>query len=193
MSLDFLSTLLCEIEAVINSRPITFVSDEVGEVEPLTPAHFIIGERLITPSAFQSPEELSVLLQLDRMFEHRMKILGDFWARWSKEYLLSLQCYRSQTSGDKIQVGDVVLIAEDSVRRHLWPVGIVQEALNGRDVLVRSVKVRSNGKVFRRPIKKLYRLEAGDNSNMVTADQPREQNITTRSGRRVIPPSRPDL
>ncbi|KFD45783.1 hypothetical protein M513_11898 [Trichuris suis] len=39
------TTLLCETEARINARPLTFVSDGVNDVEPLTPFHFLTGRR----------------------------------------------------------------------------------------------------------------------------------------------------
>ncbi|GFR13362.1 integrase catalytic domain-containing protein [Trichonephila clavata] len=41
-----LETVLCEIEAVLNSRPITYIdSDSTGNF-PLTPSHFLLGRRL---------------------------------------------------------------------------------------------------------------------------------------------------
>ena len=40
---DELVTTLCEVEACINSRPLTFVSDVTSDEYPLTPSHFLIG------------------------------------------------------------------------------------------------------------------------------------------------------
>ncbi|GFR23291.1 DUF5641 domain-containing protein [Trichonephila clavata] len=36
------------IEAVINSRPLTYVYNDVNEPDPLTPSHFTVGSRLTT-------------------------------------------------------------------------------------------------------------------------------------------------
>ena len=36
-----LSTLLCEIEKAVNSRPLTYVSDNADELSPLAPADFV--------------------------------------------------------------------------------------------------------------------------------------------------------
>ena len=36
------STLLCRIEACLNSRPLCPPSDDVSDLQPLTPAHFLI-------------------------------------------------------------------------------------------------------------------------------------------------------
>ena len=46
LSFDELTTILVEVEAVLNSRPLTYVySDDVEE--PLTSSHLVIGRRLL--------------------------------------------------------------------------------------------------------------------------------------------------
>lgn len=47
MSHDELSTLIIEIEAVLNSRPLTYISTE-DTTEPLTPSHLMTDRRLLT-------------------------------------------------------------------------------------------------------------------------------------------------
>ena len=46
LSLDKLATTLTEVEAVLNSRPLTYLSTDDLE-EPLTPSHFLVGRRLL--------------------------------------------------------------------------------------------------------------------------------------------------
>ena len=64
-----------------------------------------------------------------------------------------------------MQIGDLVLIAEDNVLRNRWPMGRVMEVFCGEDGGVRSVKIRSKIKskikssVFHRPVTKLCLLE----------------------------------
>ena len=41
---DVLQTVLAEVEFVINSRPLTYVSADVKDAEPLTPNHFLVGQ-----------------------------------------------------------------------------------------------------------------------------------------------------
>lgn len=41
-----LQTLVVEIEATLNDRPITYVSSDIGDKEPLTPSHLLYGRRI---------------------------------------------------------------------------------------------------------------------------------------------------
>ena len=43
-----LATVLTRIEAVINSRPLTTVSDGVRDLMPITPAHLALGRSLLS-------------------------------------------------------------------------------------------------------------------------------------------------
>ena len=45
LSFDELGTILTEVEGTLNSRPITYVYDEV-DAHPLTPSHLVYGRRL---------------------------------------------------------------------------------------------------------------------------------------------------
>lgn len=49
-SLNFeeLTTVLTEVEAVLNSRPLSYVYTDALKPQPLTPAHFLVGKRITT-------------------------------------------------------------------------------------------------------------------------------------------------
>ena len=43
-----LNTILIEVEAVFNSRPLTYRYVDINDASPLTPSHFLCGHRLLT-------------------------------------------------------------------------------------------------------------------------------------------------
>jgi hypothetical protein len=98
------------------------------------------------------------------MYRERWKFVqylaNTFWKRWLKEYLPELQ-KRSKWLNKQVnvKVGDVVLLVEENTPRFLWPLGLVVEVKQGRDGLVRTVKVKTRSTVLVRPISKLVMLE----------------------------------
>ena len=157
-----LETSLTEIEACVNSRPLTFVGDDSDSLTPLTPSHFLIGRS----AGFQSvmtdknqPQSLSPsnCREIFEVMQQRMKL---FWSRWSKEYLRSLP---PTVPNSKVQcnlkLGSVILMKEDNTPKIKWPLGRVIELHPGRDELVRSVTLKTAKGVVKRSIQCLRDLE----------------------------------
>ena len=93
---DELNTVLVEVEAVVNSRPLTYVSLDDFE-ELLTLSHLLIGRRLLS-----LPDDLGCLDDGDEEFtvdgdtlqrraRHLNSVVNHLWKRWAKEYLLELR------------------------------------------------------------------------------------------------------
>ena len=60
VNLSILQTITAEIEAHLNNRPLTYVSSEIDDPEPLTPAHLLYGRHIITlPHAQFEDEEIN--------------------------------------------------------------------------------------------------------------------------------------
>ena len=153
---EALRTLLCEVEAVLNSRPLTYVSPDHRDPEPLSPNHLLlIGGSVPVPlGVFRSDD-----LYSKRRWRQVQYLADVFWSRWSKEYLPLLQRRQRCLHPDRsFAVGDVVLIYDESLPRCKWPLGRVTDVRTGSDGLVRSVKVRARGTELCRPITKLVRL-----------------------------------
>lgn len=153
-----LFTLMCEVKAIVNDRPITKISGGARDLEPLKP----------------NAVPLRIFSKHDCYNKRRwrqIQYLADvFWRRWVREYLPSLQerqkWYKKQRN---FAVDDIVLVHDDKKPRNSWPLGRILEVFaNSRDGLVRSVKLRTSTSELVRPINKIVLLELADvpsNSN----------------------------
>lgn len=125
LEVDQLITNLTEIEAVLNSRPLTHVYQEPGEPGPLCPSYFLTGKRLTSLPGL-SRHEISHLddSNFRRLWSDRQKVLDNFWRRWTKEYLTELRVVNnSKCGGKQVEEGDVVLLRESMQPRQLWKMG----------------------------------------------------------------------
>jgi len=158
---DELETVLIEIEATVNSRPLTFDYDDHEEEQPLTPAHFLTGGRLTQLPDFTNDGAKEDTLS--RMWKRRNQLMKSFESRWIREYLQDLRSFhevRTVMSGPRFVKGDIVLIAEDKVPRQRWQMARILETRAGRDNKIRSCLVKkSNGFEVLRPVQLLYPLE----------------------------------
>jgi len=123
-----ISTTLIEIEAVLNSRPLTYVYDEMEE--PLTP-HLIISRRILSmPSRSTSNEVGPNEVTLTRRATFLQRILDHFRNRWLSEHLTELREHHRHSkranSLREVQVGDIVCLHEHKIPRQLWRLGKVE-------------------------------------------------------------------
>ena len=171
LSYDEMSTLLTEVEAVINARPLTYVYDDQESVShPLTPSDLIYGRRISTSPNSQYYETVSTFNSLTRRLKHHRHLLGQITRRWRSEYLTSLREQAAKGSNArgvnaKLKVGDIVILKNDSVTRAFWKLGKVEELLPGRDGVVRAAVITvsrgtsSSNQRLRRPIQHLIPIE----------------------------------
>ena len=162
-----LQTILTEIEATLNSRPLTYPYTDINDGPPLTPSHFLCGHRLLTlPDTEEDsnyiPQESAK--DLTRRAKYHQKIMQAFWKQWQREYLTGLREQHSSQknkniSGERVARGKVVLI-HDETPQNQWKLGVIIQLHQGKDELVRSVTLRTaKGNLISRPIEKLYPLE----------------------------------
>ena len=129
-----LETCLHEVEATVNSRPLTFVGDTVESEEPLTPGHFFIGKNFAERSVpVEDPQNVNRRALSDRE-RLRQKQLDRFWTVWSNDYLRNLPpaVVKFQRRG-QLTEGSIVLIREENLPRMRWPIGVVVKLHPGRD------------------------------------------------------------
>ncbi|XP_076549276.1 uncharacterized protein LOC143308232 [Osmia lignaria lignaria] len=155
LTFEEFATVLVEIEACLNSRPLCPLSNDVEDLRVLTPAHFLgVATGLIPedapPDVCENRLERFQILQLIR---------NNFWKRWSQEYLQHLQ-ERAKWRGpaENFAVGQLVLVRDDRYPPSKWPLGRVTEVHVGPDGLVRVVTVRTATSTLRRHVARLCTL-----------------------------------
>lgn len=163
LNADELLTVLTELEATLNSRPLTYEYDEVG-AEMVTPSHLIYGRRLLSlPEEIRNDEEESETGFL-RRFRYLTRLRIHFCNRWRKEYLADLrEHHRSKEEGlSMLSEGEFVLVHEDNVKRSNWKMGKVVGLITGKEGEVRGAKLKliAKGKAIfvNRALQKLYPL-----------------------------------
>ena len=162
LTFEELSTVLAQIEACMNSRPIAPLPSEDDALEPLTPGHFLIGKAIESlPDPSTSFRPLSTL----RRWHLCQNITRHFWARWSKEYLINLKKINKwKFPSRNIAVGDIVVLQEDNLVPSKWQLAKIVEVHPGRDGLVRVATIRTCSGTYKRPVTKLVLLLPVSNS-----------------------------
>ncbi len=204
VSFDELVTALAEIESIINSRPLTYLS--AGDMEePLTPPHLIVGRRIHNlPDHLSHRDDLKDKefslnsTQLTRRMKYLANVLNHFWNRWRNEYLSELREAHSYTARKQSKakypaasVGDIVVVHDERLPRGLWKLGRIVSVMKGRDDLIRGATVKigvTDGQsiLLNRPIQLLYPLEVRsqekpeqDDKEKTTAHEPRDDPVDT--------------
>ncbi|XP_045453257.1 uncharacterized protein LOC123662459 [Melitaea cinxia] len=154
---DEMHTLTCQIEAVLNSRPLCVLSSDASDPLPLTPAHFLVGEPLTAvPDVSlvdENPNHLTRWRWIQQSVQH-------FWKRWSKEYLHELQQTNKwfQDRGSTLREGTVVVVCDENLPPLQWKLARIHALHPGSDQVVRVVTLRTGNTLFKRPVIKICPL-----------------------------------
>ncbi|XP_050303742.1 uncharacterized protein LOC126741390 [Anthonomus grandis grandis] len=157
LTFEGLTTLFAQVEATMNSSPITPLSEDPLDYSCLTPGHFLIGSPLLS-----IPENDLTNLPSNRLnqFQELQKMFQIFWKKWSKDYLLGLQ-QRSKWQEDPentLKIGSMVVVMDDNLPPLHWRLGRVTQTHTGEDGLLRVVTVRTAGGDITRVVQKLCLL-----------------------------------
>ncbi|XP_063989968.1 uncharacterized protein LOC135169161 [Diachasmimorpha longicaudata] len=142
VTFEELNTTLIQIEACLNSRPISPMSDDPEDLQALTPGHFLIGEPLqvIPESSYVDRNPIKI-----GRWNLVTQLIQQFWTRWSKECLQRYQSiYKWKTRHQNIKVGDMVLMVDQNCPPAQWPIARVIATKPGADGLTRVATVRFN-------------------------------------------------
>ncbi|XP_076660267.1 uncharacterized protein LOC143363587 [Halictus rubicundus] len=157
LSFEGLLTLTAQIEAVLNSRPLTPISSDPNDLTAITPGHFLIGESLIN-----MPDHDYAQVPDGRLssWQDIQKIKAHFWKRWKTEYLQELTVRRKWHSGGTfhLPIGSMVILQEDNTPPMKWPLGRVTAIHPGEDGIIRVVTVKTSRGEYKRSVKRLSPL-----------------------------------
>lgn len=157
VSESVLRTTLTEVEATLNSRPLTYNSSNVNDYTALTPNHFLHGgASYIAPIGELDPGDID-----SRKRWRQCQVLADHvWRRWKKEYLPSLTVRNKwKLEQRNLKVDDLVIVVDENLPRGQWMLGRIVEIFNSQDSRVRSVKVKTSQGTFVRPASKICFME----------------------------------
>lgn len=150
LTYEDLYSLLTQIESIVNSRPLTPLTEDPNDLQPLTPGHFIIGDSL---NSFPEPTVSKISNNLKSNYKQLQLLTQHFWKRWSSEYLHHLQV-RSKWQSDVslIKEGALVLIKEDGTPPRKWNLGRIIGLHPGKDNVVRTVSLKTSSGILKRAV-----------------------------------------
>ena len=137
---EALNTLFCEVECILNCRPLTVLSQASDDLEALTPNHLLLLHAGVTfpPGVFTIEDSY-----LTRRWKQVQYLSDLFWYRWKREYLPILQ-QKQKWHNDtyNYKIGDIVLLTEQLLPRNQWSLGRVIGLYPDASGVVRVVRVR---------------------------------------------------
>lgn len=151
---EYLITILVQIEAVLNSRPLYALSDDPMDYQAITPGHFLIGEPFILPPPIFVPPQTNYSLK--RIREEHHSILEQFWKLWNQEYLIALMQRKKWVNENRmLKLGQLVAIHEENLPPAQWVLGRIVKLISSADGLIRSVEIKTPKSSAIRPVQKI--------------------------------------
>ena len=160
-----LATVFTEAEATLNSRPLLPIdSSSTHDFSAITAGHFLVGRPL---QALPSLPEDSPRPSLHKRWEMVCHLCNELWRRWLKIYIQQAR-HKWTKSTRNYQIGDIVLLKDETLYNQHWPMARVTRTFSGDDGITRIIELQCLGKTYTRAANRLVLLVLED-----TEDQPR--------------------
>ncbi|VDK82638.1 unnamed protein product, partial [Onchocerca ochengi] len=205
-----MTTLITEIEGILNTRPLTYVGFDDCRI--IRPIDFISPTASLDISIKHENDEEEytpyALKTKDKLIKHwtsTLKTLDIFWKLWRKDYLESLrerlqkEMHSPRLTEERLpQVNETVLLVEPYVPRGIWNLARIIKLNKGLDGRTRNATIQlPNGKQRDRSINMLCPLEINsvnsndfnNTKNLLEDDskQPAASELETPKEQRHIP------
>lgn len=158
LTYEELYTLVVQIEALLNSRPLCALSTDPNDLGSLTPGHFLTLEPLTAPPDPDLSHLRISRLSRWQLVQHMQQI---FWSRWKNEYLHNLYQrgkWAKTHQLEQLDIGTLVLIKDDLAPPLRWRLGRITEVHPGADGVCRVATVQTKHGTVKRPLVKLCPL-----------------------------------
>nr|CAH7732587.1 unnamed protein product [Callosobruchus chinensis] len=164
LTFEQLATVFAQMEAIMNSRPLTPLSSDPSDLSVLTPGHFLIHYPLLS---VPQVDLISVPSNRLTQYEGLQKLMQTFWRRWRKDYLQQLQTRTKwlESNGTPIREGTLVFLADENTPPLQWKRGRVTKLHPGSDGIVRSVTLRTATGDTTRAVQKLAVLPVDEDDS----------------------------
>lgn len=160
---EVLRTVLVEVEGILNSKPLGYVSSDVNDPDPVTPNCLLMGrpDGSLPQVVYPKEELLS-----RRRWKHSQVLADHFWSRFIRLYLPGLQSRQKwQSSSADVKEGSVAMIVDPQLPRASWLVGRISKVHPSPDGHIRSADIKIKDRTFTRPVARLVLLPALPNDD----------------------------
>ena len=173
LSFEEFSTVLAEVEGMLNSRPLVPITDDPHDLRAISPGMLLASKEMKcfptrNPGVLHDvmPKVGPKAIDVQRRWRYLQNVVSTFWRRWTKEYLPTLQVRTKWVKEvDDLKVDDMVLVTDERVSPSNWPLARVIKVWPGNDRRVRLATIRmakADGvHEYNRPIVKLRKIPFG--------------------------------
>ncbi|VDK40164.1 unnamed protein product [Cylicostephanus goldi] len=197
ISYDSLVTVVTEIEATLNSRPLTYQETDCDYYSTVRPIDFIQSRLELTfPTEkvkrntddpdYHSSAELAALETRNQVIESlqtSMNFTCKFWKVWREQYLTSLrEQHRTRMSGQRgsslnPKEGAIVLLMDPIMPRNDWRMAKITKVNASSDGAVRELElITSTKRTIKRPVNLVVPLEIQDEETAPPQDTENNTN-----------------
>jgi hypothetical protein len=162
LTFEELTTLMADVEAVMNSRPLTPLTEDPKDLDVLTPGMLITGKAVVPLSLLPAPTLKSTKIMRknpNKKWVHVTSLAEEFWKRWMSEYLTTLQ--KREKWGKEmpnLKEGDLVLVTDEREPPLKWPIGRILKVCTGNEGASRVALVKTQNREYKRCVHKLRRI-----------------------------------
>ncbi|KAL1272022.1 hypothetical protein QQF64_031038 [Cirrhinus molitorella] len=153
---EVLSTVLIEVEGILNSKPLGYTSSNVADFDPVTPNYLLMGrpDSALPPVVYPATE-----LMGRRRWRQSQVLTDQFWSSFIHHYLPTLQArHKWHTDVSDISPGTIAMLVDPQLPRAMWLVGKVTKTFPGSDGHIRAVDIQVKNKTYTRPVARLIPL-----------------------------------